>query len=85
MGNRDDLNILRVVAVLTVMVEWLLPAMLRYMEHADTDVFSYVEHIGYTGVIAFFSHTRFVSMDRSIACTHQCMCCLALLFLDSSH
>lgn len=63
MRQRANLDILRAFAVSSVLIDHLVPTMTRYLGFTQPDVLRYTEHIGYTGVIAFFVHTSFVLME----------------------
>jgi peptidoglycan/LPS O-acetylase OafA/YrhL len=58
-----NLDILRSFAVLTVMIDHLVPTIERYCGHVNPWILSFTAYIGDTGVLAFFVHTSLVLMQ----------------------
>jgi peptidoglycan/LPS O-acetylase OafA/YrhL len=57
-----NLDMLRSVAVLTVMVDHLVPTLIFHKIDVDMSVSRFTAHIGQAGVLAFFVHTSLVLM-----------------------
>jgi peptidoglycan/LPS O-acetylase OafA/YrhL len=61
-NDSANLNILRSFAVLTVMIDHLVPTIERYIGHVNPALLAFTANIGHTGVLAFFVHTSLVLM-----------------------
>ena len=61
-ANSPNLDILRAVAVLTVVVDHLVPTLRFHGYEVPRSVQSLTLHIGHAGVLAFFVHTSLVLM-----------------------
>ena len=57
-----NLDMLRSVAVLTVMVDHLVPTLISHKIDVDLSISRFTTHIGQAGVLAFFVHTSLVLM-----------------------
>jgi peptidoglycan/LPS O-acetylase OafA/YrhL len=57
-----NLDFLRAIAVLTVMLDHLIPTMVRHGISVPGGIQRLTEHIGHAGVLAFFVHTSLVLM-----------------------
>lgn len=70
MRNSTNLDVLRSLAVITVMIDHLIPTLVHHGIHVPHGVRELLEHVGHAGVLAFFVHTSLVlmySLDRLAA------------------
>lgn len=61
-NSSSNLDQLRAIAVLTVIVDHLIPTMVHHGAHVPVAARDFTEHIGHAGVLAFFVHTSLVLM-----------------------
>ena len=61
-GNSSNLDLLRSLAVLTVMIDHLIPTLVHHGIAPPDVVQKFFEHVGHAGVLAFFVHTSLVLM-----------------------
>lgn len=61
-ANSTNLDLLRAVAVITVMIDHLMPTLVHHGVHPPIGLQLFFEHVGHAGVLAFFVHTSLVLM-----------------------
>ncbi len=61
-NSSANLDLLRAVAVITVMIDHLVPTLVYRGFAVPGTLAAFTEHIGHAGVLAFFVHTSFVLM-----------------------
>ncbi len=69
-NSSSNLDQLRAIAVVTVMVDHLIPTMVHHGVEISIATRDITEHIGHAGVLAFFVHTSLVlmySLERMVA------------------
>src|SRR5262245_3673219 len=61
-SDKSNLDILRAFAVLTVMIDHLVPTVIYHNLEVNAGVTQFTGQIGHMGVLAFFVHTSLVLM-----------------------
>jgi peptidoglycan/LPS O-acetylase OafA/YrhL len=79
-NSSSNLDQLRAIAVVTVLVDHLIPTMVHHGFHVSIPVRDFTENIGHAGVLAFFVHTSLVLMYSLERMQTQAQAGLALRF-----